>query len=63
MYFLDCTSGEDLSGEIMAALYTCLAFRTFGAAHEKNQSMPNYIAYLALAYEYGFGDCKKIMRR
>ena len=56
---LDCIQGENLPGEVMAALYTRLALRAFGAAHEKDPSVPAYTAYLALAYEHGLGGCGK----
>ncbi|GEM_PF-6594410 len=60
LYFINrAQHGENLAGSVKAALYTHLAFRTFRAAHEKNPSAPDYIAYLALAYENGYFGCEK----
>ncbi len=59
VYLIDRASKDDICGKIMAALFTSLAFRTFSAAHESDPTDPDCIAYLALAYEYGFFGCKK----
>lgn len=59
VYLIDRASKDDICGKIMAALFTSLAFRTFSAAHESDPADPDCIAYLALAYEYGFFGCKK----
>ena len=60
LYFINRTQHEEkLPGVMMAALYTHIAFRKFSEAHEENPSCPDYIAYLALAYEHGFFGCEK----
>lgn len=59
LLILDLINRENLPGEINAALYTHIAFRKFSEAHEKNPSKPDYIAYLALAYEHGSFCCEK----
>lgn len=51
--------GEELIPEIMMALFTHVAVRTFRAAYEKEPSNPDYIAFFAFAYEIGFYDCEK----
>lgn len=51
--------GEELIPEIMMALFTHVAVRTFRAAYEKEPSNPEYIAFFAFAYEIGFYDCEK----
>ena len=43
--------GEELIPEIMMALFTHVAVRTFRAAYEKEPSNPDYIAFFAFAYE------------
>lgn len=59
LLILDLINRENLPGEINAALYTHIAFRKFSEAHEKDPSKPDYIAYLALAYEHGSFCCEK----
>ena len=59
LLIINLINRENLPGEINAALYTHIAFRKFSEAHEKDPSKPDYIAYLALAYEHGSFCCEK----